>query len=400
MGEVSFNFNKEARSKVGENPMRRSMKKDRLNVAVVSLIITKVSIIFLSNLVDILCSFSDNVYVIAGCGGDILTGIQKGHIYGVRHEKGANVFSRVMNYIYLELRISYKLVKLSKDIDLLVFFKGGEVLLLSMLTAKLLKKDVVIALVGYTQKEMKIKKDIFTNIVSFLVQISYTLANKIILYSPGLIKEWNLEKYKNKICIAHEHFLDFGKFKIRKQVDERENLVGYIGRLSEEKGAINFAKAVPVILKERKDLEFLIGGDGPLFGEIKNKLRNNGSYDRVELTGWIPHDELPNYLNELKLLVLPSYIEGIPNIMLEAMACRTPVLATSVGAIPDVIKDGETGFIMEDNLPECIAKNVIRALNYPNLDEIVKNACKLVEEEYTYEATIDRYRKILEFRRS
>jgi glycosyltransferase involved in cell wall biosynthesis len=78
------------------------------------------------------------------------------------------------------------------------------------------------------------------------------------------------------------------------------------------------------------------------------------------------------------------------------MACGTPVLATSVGSIPDVIKDGETGFIMEGNSPECIAKNVMRALEHPNLDEIVKNARALWwKREFTYEAAVERYRTIL-----
>ena len=83
-------------------------------------------------------------------------------------------------------------------------------------------------------------------------------------------------------------------------------------------------------------------------------------------------------------------------ITLEAMACGTPVLATPVGGVPDVIKDGETGFIMENNSPECIAENVERVLNYPCLNEIVKNARELVKKEFTYEAAVGRYRKILE----
>ena len=78
------------------------------------------------------------------------------------------------------------------------------------------------------------------------------------------------------------------------------------------------------------------------------------------------------------------------------MACDTPVLATPVGGIPDVIKDGETGFIMENNSPECIAENEIRALEHPELEKIVKNARNLVEEEFTYEAAVERYKKILE----
>ena len=111
---------------------------------------------------------------------------------------------------------------------------------------------------------------------------------------------------------------------------------------------------------------------------------------------WIPHDELPDCLNELKLVVLPSYTEGFPTGVLEAMACGTPVLAAPVGAIPDVITNRETGFIMENNSPECIAKNVTRALKHPDLEMIVGNARTLVEREFTYEAAVKRYRTILE----
>lgn len=65
------------------------------------------------------------------------------------------------------------------------------------------------------------------------------------------------------------------------------------------------------------------------------------------------------------------------------MACDTPVLATPVGGVPDIIKDGETGFIMENNSPECIAENVERALNYHDLEKIAKNARELVGKEFT-----------------
>ena len=68
------------------------------------------------------------------------------------------------------------------------------------------------------------------------------------------------------------------------------------------------------------------------------------------------------------------------------MGCGTSVLATSVGGAPDLIKDGNTGFIMKDNSPECIAKNVRWALEHPNLERIVENARALVEREFTYEA--------------
>jgi len=130
-----------------------------------------------------------------------------------------------------------------------------------------------------------------------------------------------------------------------------------------------------------------IGRDGQLKEANETSLQGEGITARVDL---------PNHLNQLRLLVLPSYTEGLPNIMLEAMACGTPVLATPVGAIPDVIIDGKTGFIMENNSPECIAENVKRALNSPDLEQIAEAGRRFVEENFTFEKVVENWKRALQ----
>jgi glycosyltransferase involved in cell wall biosynthesis len=165
--------------------------------------------------------------------------------------------------------------------------------------------------------------------------------------------------------------------------------------LSEEKGILNFVSALPGILQENNNLKVYIIGDGPLNDQIRTNLVQSNILKNVIFTGWIPHNELPHYLNELRVLVIPSDTEGLSNIMLEAMACGTPVLSTPVGAIPDFITDGETGFLMENNSPECIEKNVIRVLHSPNIEKIITNALDLLKREFTFESAVKRYSGIL-----
>lgn len=348
-------------------------------------------------MLSVLHPLVDDIYLITGGAGcTLFIENKKIHIYGVKHRPSSHaVFTRALNYIRTQLEISRKLVKLRTKVNLWFFFIGGESLVIPVLTAKLLRKNVVIASAGSGLKVAQAQKDPLARELALLQNVNYCLSDRIIIYSESLIEEHGLQKYKHKILIAHKHFLDFDKFRTKRGFNERGNLIGYIGRLSKAKGVLNFLDAIPRILEEKSDVEFVIVGDGQLQDKIEKYLDERNLKSKVKLLGWIPHDELPQYLNELKLLVLPSYTEGLPNIMLEAMTCGTPVLATCVGAIPDVIKDKETGFIMKNNSPECIARNVIRALNHSNLEKIARNARILVEKGFTYEKAVERYREIL-----
>ncbi len=373
------------------------MKKKDLRICVITFPFTKAFITPLSNLDAILSSFSKDLCIILGgeknvaIKDDFQSNTQTFRLY---HQQGTNIFSRIAKYIYIQIRISLILLMLSKNIDICILFMEAGTLL-PILTAKILRKKIILALPSSIIK-MGGKKDRFSALLIYLQTCNYLLSDWIVLHSQNLIEEWDLVKYRNKILIGHEYFLDFSDFKIERKFKERDNLIGYVGRLSEEKGIINFIKAIPKIIEKRDDIKFLIGGDGPLENTVVKYIIEQNLNSSLKLVGWIPHNKLPHYMNELRLLVIPSYTESGPIIALEAMACGTPILATRVGHIMNIVKDEETGFVMENNSPECIAKNILRVLEYHNPYKIVENAHKLVKKEFSFEIALENYRNILE----
>ena len=360
-------------------------------IGIVTFPIGEAGVIPLRNLVRIMTAANAELYLVTGNAAlNAFSNNENVHVIGVRHNLGSNLLTKILNYSNTQFKILLDVIKISKKIKIYVFFIDGSFLTPSILALKLLRKKVILALPSSVFQDI----GVFTIPAAFISRISIKLSDQIVVYSESLITEYKISKYKTKISIAHEHFLDFDKFKSKNPVQDRDSVVGYVGRFSEEKGITNFSKAIPEILKEQDGIHFLIGGGGLLQDEITSYIKQEQLNNRVTFTGWVQDEDIIAVLNQLKLLVVPSYTEGLPNIMLEAMACGTPVLITPVGAIPGIIKDGETGFIMENNSPEVITRNVIRALNHPDLQQVANNARKYVEQEFTFEKAMQGYQTI------
>lgn len=304
----------------------------------------------------------------------------------------------LFNFALGQIKTLYYLTKVSRSTDTVLFFLGADINLLSLLLAKLLRKEVITMIVEYSPTSIESIHGRFpAYFYKLLAKLNRNLSDKIIVYTQSVIQWAHLEKYQHKISVGSEVFIDTNLFRITQPYGKRENTIGYIGRASKEKGILDFVNAIPLILHRRSDVDFLIVGDGPLLSSIKQELRNNGLLEKVALTGWITHDEIPDYMNRLKLLVMPTHTEaGSPQPVQEAMSCGTPVLVSMVGGVGDVVKDRENGFILKNRSPQHIAKDVLKILEYPRIDETIRNAKKLIEQDYTFEAVAKRYKEVFE----
>ena len=125
-------------------------------------------------------------------------------------------------------------------------------------------------------------------------------------------------------------------------------------------------RAAPLVIKERDDVVFLIGGDGPLRGFHEQLAVNLGAKGKVIFVGAIPENQKPHYFAESDIVVIPSLQEAFGLVVSEAMACGKPVIGSRVGGIPDQIIDGFNGFLVQPRNPREIAEKILWFIDKPS----------------------------------
>lgn len=131
-----------------------------------------------------------------------------------------------------------------------------------------------------------------------------------------------------------------------------------VGALASEKGIPELIEAFNVLSINRPGARLVVIGDGPLRAEIEELAVRLGCHERVALPGAVTDKEVAGYMQAADVLVHPSHAEGLPNVVLEAMACGLPVVASNVGGIPEVVVPDETGLLV----PPQDAPALVRAL--------------------------------------
>jgi glycosyltransferase involved in cell wall biosynthesis len=187
---------------------------------------------------------------------------------------------------------------------------------------------------------------------------------------------------------------DRAEARARVGLDHAGPIVVYVGNVKIDKGAQVLVDATAPLVRRhgRKDVLVCIVGSGEHEAQIAARVRELGLGEHVRLCGRQPHALVAWWLAAGDVFCLPSFMEGCPNVVLEALATGRPVVATRVGGIPEIVREGETGLLVPPRDPEALADALAQALARP-WDPAAQRASV---PYLSWDAVATRYRDVLE----
>ncbi len=157
-----------------------------------------------------------------------------------------------------------------------------------------------------------------------------------------------------------------------------------VGRLSEQKGQMLMIDALAHLAREGLDFHLTLVGDGELRGAIEHSVARYGLGDRVTITGWASGHEGREHILEARALVLPSFAEGLPVVIMEALGLGRPVLSTYLAGIPELVEPGRSGWLVPAGSVDAIADGIREVLATPiaRLEEMGREGRRAVRERH------------------
>lgn len=159
----------------------------------------------------------------------------------------------------------------------------------------------------------------------------------------------------------------------------------FLGWIVQEKGVYDLVDAIPNVLSAVPDALFTFAGNKEVV-ELKELLARRGLKSSTEVPGWVEGQKKIDLLRTSWVLILPSYTEGVPNVILEAMASRLPIVTTPVGGLPDILKHSQTALFVEPGNVDAISDALIKLLTVSELrDSLASAAFRRALDYYSLE---------------
>ena len=176
---------------------------------------------------------------------------------------------------------------------------------------------------------------------------------------------------------------------------ERRRYLLCVADQNKKKGLDTLIDAFARLLPSAPDLTLVLAGDGKLRSELENLAHNLRVHDRIEFVGWKGRSDVANLLHGCKIFVLPSRSEPFGIAIVEAMACKKPVVASAVGGIPEIIQTGKNGILVEPDNPAALADAILDLLNDSRLQQtIAENGYVTAKTRFSFETMGMRYERM------
>jgi glycosyltransferase involved in cell wall biosynthesis len=245
--------------------------------------------------------------------------------------------------------------------DGLSFYEKGSMAIIGRL---FFKKIFIAPRSGFIKRDLE-----ETTILKHFIPFVFRFCDKIICQG----RTWK-EYFESKISIKPQKYLvlnnwtDTSNFTLSPQYPKGQQIyILFLAWVYREKGIFDLIDAARDVVAAQPDVIFLIGGEGRDFQLVQEKVIAYGLEHHFQFLGWILGDEKKKYLQMANIFVLPSYAEGFPNSLIEAILFENAVLASNVGSIADVIKHEKNGFLFEAGHIPSITKYLLLLVNNETL---------------------------------
>jgi len=242
-----------------------------------------------------------------------------------------------------------------------------------VLLCKIMRKPLIIHL--HAAGEFSL----FEATPQWIVRLTFLLANRVVVLSRAWseivlthVPEAPVVTLHNPVAIPHN---------LHQRGGEHPPVVIYVGKLEARKGYTDLLDAVAEVLPSFPNLQLWLLGNGEVL-KAQQRAKTLGIEKSVLIPGWVDASELDAYYRKASIFCLPSFEEGLPMALLEAMSYALPVVCTPVGGVPDIISDGRNGLFAQAGDPASIRDQLLLLLGLPNFaDRLGVNAARTVEEQ-------------------
>ena len=226
-------------------------------------------------------------------------------------------------------------------------------------------------------KNSFLNRIIFKYFVTNVIVNSEEIKRKFLQNNPDFIKPDKIHVLFNGVD------LDVFKPISKPQTKFKPIILGSAGRLVEQKGQWFLIEVAAILKSKGIDFKLKIAGVGPLLKQLKEKVKQKDVSDCVDFVGFA--SDVPEFLNGIDVFLLSSIHEGSANILIEAMACATPVIAFNTSSIPEVVFNNKSGFLIEFADCDAFANKIIELYQNPEkIKELSKQSRFIAEEQFSY----------------